>query len=90
MGALENLPTELKCEVLKALPDGQSLEALIRASKMYFIAYSAMTDEILGHVTLSELAARGINLHQEASMLELHYKDVPGGNDASKVKDAIM
>ncbi|KAL8831613.1 MAG: hypothetical protein Q9191_000764 [Dirinaria sp. TL-2023a] len=42
---LETLPSELKVQILKSLPDVETLEALIRASPVYHALYAADREE---------------------------------------------
>ena len=89
MACLEDLPTELKYKVLKYLRDGNSLGELTQASKQYHLAYSVIHEEVLAHVTLSELAARGIDFRQEASMMEFCFKGGLTDADVDQLKAAI-
>ena len=59
---LEELPRELKLQVLFDLPTMESIYSLIRASPAFRRTYSDVAEEVLAHVALRVLADRGIDL----------------------------
>ena len=61
---MENLPPELRIQILFQLPDFASLRSLVRASPSYHASYrEAGRERVLGHVALCQLDAR---LHADA------------------------
>lgn len=55
---LENLPAEIRIQVLRDLTDFPSLRSLVRASPLYHITYLQTRDGVLCHLALQQLDHR--------------------------------
>ncbi|KAG6986429.1 hypothetical protein G7Y79_00089g101180 [Physcia stellaris] len=75
---LEDLPAELKLEVIRACPNIETLLALISASPVYLSIYMTnMPDSIFSNVALQELWSRGVVLDPRAQWIALRLNSPP-------------
>ena len=74
---LENLPDELKLQILLTLPNVATLSALRHASPRYHAASMLARGEIFTAVTLSELTQRGISFGKPCAFAEYVVRKAP-------------
>ena len=73
--SIEDLPTELKVNILKRLDTVASLRSLVHASPTFHNSYLLAREEIFTAVTLQNLSSRSIDPFQPCAYLELCLRD---------------